>query len=281
MVKHAMVSVLIGDRHKRIAEVSHPTQIDYAHRHGIDYVIYDGNEYSIYHANGSHSKIKQRSATVTKENTFGLPKPAFGAYNKFNIVEMLEHYERIVYIDTDIIVRDDAPNIFDIVPKDKIGMMSENGLMGGDRERLMAEWCKTHDIDISSWDQEYYNSGVMVISQGHEKLLHLSEVYYGDVFFEQTHINTNIMEHNVPMYHLPYSFNRTSFMDLVLDTPRHSAYFIHYAGSWMMLKEGHSPTPEHLLKIMKHDIEKWRLGSPDHKYSKPDNSRFLGYWVRD
>lgn len=281
MSKKAMVTVLIGTRHNNIAELSHPTQKAYAHRHGLDYIVYDSKEYTVYGSDGSRSVIEQCCPVVTGKTAPMLSNPAFGAYNKLNVFELLEHYDRIVYIDTDIIVRDDAPNIFDVVPSDKVGMMCETGLLGNDRAQLMQEWSQKHNADISDWNGQYYNTGVMVMSRGHEKVLNGCEHFYDDTFFEQTPINMNIIDYKIPMHELPYSFNRTSFMDFQMDEPRHSSYFIHYAGSWMMLKEGHSKTADHLLKIMRYDLEKWKSGSPKHNYERVAGSNPLGFWVRD
>ena len=279
MSKKAVVTVLVGTRHSNIAELSHPTQMAYAHRHQLDYVVYDSKEYTVYGPDGSKSTIKQGRPIVTEEHAAPLPRPAFGAYNKLNIFELLDYYNRILYIDTDIIIRDDAPNIFDIVPENKVGMMSETALLGGDRGELMKSSSKNHGCDISLWDGEYYNSGVIVISRGHEKLLNGSKNFYDDTFFEQTLINMNIINYNIPMYSLPYSFNRTSYMDSKMKQPRHSSYFIHYGGSWMLLKEGHSESADQLLKIIRHDLETWKGGSPNHNYELIPGDSSGGFWT--
>ena len=276
-----MVSVLIGTRHNNIAEISHPTQREYAKRHDLDYIVYDSKQYRVYHPDGSESLIQQCCPIVTEKTGHLLSGPAFGAYNKLNIFETLDHYDRIAYIDTDIIVRNDAPNIFDIVPEDKVGMMSETGLLGNDRSILMQEWSSKYNYDISSWDGQYYNSGVMVIPKEYKNLLSGCLDFHDDTFFEQTPINMNIVKYGIPMFSLPYAFNRTSFMDHIMNEPRHSSYFIHYAGSWMMLKEGHSKTADHLIKIMKYDIEKWKEGFPGYSYPKVSNPKTRGFWIRD
>lgn len=281
MVKNAIVTVLIGKRHSNMAKLTHPTQMSYALRHGLDYIVYDHEQYYIYHPDGSTSKLLSNQPVV-KKTSGDFTQPSFGAYNKLNIVELLENYERILHIDTDIIIRDDAPNLFDMVPNDKIGILSEeNFFHKDDRAGLIKDWCKKYNVDISKWGGKYYNTGVFVMSRGHEAMLKSSSNFYDDNFYEQTGININIFTNSLPIFELPYLFNRMSFMDEPLREPRHSSYFIHYAGSWMMLKEGHSESADFLLKLIEYDIEKWKSGSPTHAYDKLTNYIPRNYWIRD
>ena len=43
-------------------------------------------------------------------------------YEKLQIIELLGHYERAIYIDTDIIIAPDCPCLLDIVPADQLGV---------------------------------------------------------------------------------------------------------------------------------------------------------------
>lgn len=281
MSKNAVVTVLIGARHQNIADVSHPTQIDYAHRNGLDYVVYNSETYLVLHPDGSQSTLASESPVIRPDD-HTLDRPAFGAYNKLNIYELLDHYDRILYVDTDILIRNDAPNLFEIVPENLVAMLSETDFFPDydDRVRLMNEWADKYNIDLSSWDGQYYNSGVMLLGKHHRKLLSQTDGFYDDAFFEQTAINMNIHKFKIPIFKLDYKFNRMSFMDRSLLEPRHSSYFIHYAGSWMMLKEGHSETADYLITLMQYDLEKWKNNSK-HDYGKIENYFPRGFWVRD
>ncbi len=43
-------------------------------------------------------------------------------YEKFQLYDLLEIYDRILYIDIDVIVTEKCPNLFDIVPIDSFGI---------------------------------------------------------------------------------------------------------------------------------------------------------------
>lgn len=281
MGKIAVVSVLIGERHKNIANLTHPTQIRYAHKIGADYLVYDSINYKVISPDGSVSEIPSTNPVVPR-NTEGLTAPAFGAYNKLNIVELLKHYDRVLHVDTDIIIRNDAPNLFEIVPKDSVGIVSESDFIkDDDRGQLMQEWADTHNISLKKWNRRYYNTGVFLFSQGHEKMLNASNNFYDDTFYEQTLININMYLNNLKIYELPPDFNRMTFMDGLMRIARHNSYFIHYAGSWMMLKDGHNTDANFLIKLIQHDLDKWENDSPQYNYKKKGKWNPRSFWIRD
>lgn len=281
MGKIAVVSVLIGERHKNIAKLTHPTQIDYAHRCGADYLVYDSNSYHVIHPDKSTSTIDSRNPAISREID-NLTAPAFGAYNKLNIVELLDHYDRVLHVDTDIIIREDAPSLFEKVPENKIGIVSESDFVAdSDRGGLMKEWAERNNIKFENWSKRYYNTGVFLFSQGHREMLSASGNLYDDTFYEQTLINMNIHLNKLEVYELEPVFNRLTFMDGLLLMPRHDSYFIHYGGSWMMLKEGHSVEASFLTKLIKYDLQKWKEDAPEYSYKKQSNWIPRGFWVRD
>lgn len=276
----AVVTILIGSRHRNIAKVSHPTQKEYAHKIGADYVVFDGGKYNVYPANQKQYKIKSSLPAVNTSN-FNLSKPAFGSYNKLNLVELFSYYKRILYIDTDILIRDDSPSLFEIVPEDKAGMLNESEFIYNERARLMDMWAKKFNFDYNLWNGKYYGGGVFLISESQKNILQKPKEFYDDKFYEQTLLNWNIVNYSISMYDIPYKFNRVTYMDLPLMESRLSSYFIHYAGSWMQLKEGHSEEASFLIKLMLHDLEKWKAGTPNHEYKKIEKYIPRSYWVRD
>lgn len=281
MSKIAVVSVLIGERHKNIANLTHATQIEYAKRCGADYLVYDSASYHVAHPDGSWSTIESYNPVISR-NVDNLTAPAFGAYNKLNIVELLDHYDRILHVDTDIIIRDDAPNLFHIVPQEKIGIVSESDFVQhGDRDQLMLEWADRNNIQLKDWGKRYYNTGVFLFSKGHEQMLDASGTFYDDTFYEQTLINMNIYLNQLEVYELDPRFNRMTFMDGILLMPRHDAYFIHYAGSWMMLKDGHNTDANFLIKLIQYDLDKWKNDAPEYNYKKRGRWNPRLFWVRD
>lgn len=280
MSQIAVVTILIGNRHNNIAKISHPTQKAYAKKIGADFVVYDGEKYTVHSVENSTTTIISHQPVVNLK-TFTLSKPAFGSYNKLNLIELFERYKRILYIDTDIVIRDDSPSLFEIVPETTVGMMDESTFIKDSRSSLISSWAEKFNFDDKRWNGHYYGGGVFLLSDQHRKLLDPPSEFYDDGFYEQTLFNWNIINNSIPMYDISYKFNRVSYMDEQLMEPRHSSYFIHYAGSWMLLKEGHSEEANFLIKLMQHDLDKWNANSPEHNYKPLETYIRRSFWVRD
>jgi lipopolysaccharide biosynthesis glycosyltransferase len=117
MNKYCVLTIAVGDDFQKMAKITHPTLKAYADRIGADFICVDKNTCSTPH------------------------------WEKFiNIYKLLIKYERIIYLDTDLIVRDDCPSLFDIVPEAKIGMFNEMPFTTR-REYSIMESCKDYDIE--------------------------------------------------------------------------------------------------------------------------------------
>ena len=161
---NALLTISVGEKYQKMAEVTHPSLERYAERIGAQFVVID--EYS--------------SST-----------PHF---EKFQIYNMLNKYNRIIYLDTDIIVREDCPNLFEVVPYDKLGVFNEGAFI--DRTMPMVEVAKQYKISIDKWNRQYYNTGVMVLSRVHKFLFKPPEVEISN-FFEQSYLNLNIIKSKI------------------------------------------------------------------------------------
>ena len=82
-MNRAIVTISCGDFYRRMAAISHPTIKAYADKLGADFIVWDDYD--------------------------GHTMPH---YQKLELGKLLRQYERVLYIDTDILVRDDAPDIF-------------------------------------------------------------------------------------------------------------------------------------------------------------------------
>jgi hypothetical protein len=281
MKKVALVTLVIGKRHKNIYKITKESLFNYTKKIKADFILYDGEKYKITKPDGKKEILystfseninfkNKKNNMLDKSETF--KKQAWQLYiiKKIDIVELLKEYERVVFVDCDIIISDQAPNIFEEVPSQMVGMYNESELFNNYQNKSIDEWCNIFNINSSeflhsSWDGSYYNSGVMVFSRGHEKLFTRPKFLKNKRFFEQNHINKNIMNFKIPMYPLPYFFNRMFFIDSLVPDSRHNSFFIHYAGAWDMLEEGRSSCPNQMLSVMQHDLNvlngKTKIGS--------------------
>ena len=49
-----------------------------------------------------------------------------GMFERFQIYNLLDRYERVCYVDSDIYIKSNSPNIFEIVPEKKLGIYCES-----------------------------------------------------------------------------------------------------------------------------------------------------------
>jgi hypothetical protein len=235
---NAVVTICIGDEYKKISKFTHPLIKSYAESIGAEFVVLD--------------KISMSKTSPHWE--------------KFSIFYLLNKYERIIYLDTDLIVRDDCPNLFDIVPTSKLGAFNEAPFTEN-RYGSLIQACNDYDVKLRNWNGKYYNTGVMVISRIHKYLFKKPEKEAFN-FYEQGYLNMVIARETrtndakidgVVMYDLPYKFNRMACMDGFTGEERHASYIIHYAGF---------PSLDFVLQLIPRDIEKWEATAPDYKYKR-------------
>ena len=190
-----------------------------------------------------------------------LPSPHWA---KFSIRELLKkQYDRIAFIDADIIIRPDSPSIFDIVPEDQFGIFNEGLYMP--RAVCIREVMKVHKVELPTWDgKTYYNTGVMVVSRQHRHIFTVDEEVkpLRNSFGEQTYLNMKIIGSEVKVFSLPYKFNRMSHMNRIVGISRLDSYFVHYAGYGMMIGE------EKFLETLDKDIKQWEKDAPEFKYRR-------------
>jgi ADP-heptose:LPS heptosyltransferase len=226
--KYLVATIAHGEKYERIAKISHPTIKAYADKIGADFQV------------------------ITDKSLSG----EYIHFEKFQIYELLLKYERVIFIDTDVIVRDDTPNLFDVVPSTHIGAFNEGFL---DRAVTLGAICQRYGQKLNSdWDGCYYNTGLLVVSRIHRPLFKLpdQQVVVGD-FYEQDYLNMIFYLNKVRFFPLVYQYNRMSSIDKYVGENRHASYIIHYAGCPI------DPCP-----IMEMDIETWEKDSPEYNYKK-------------
>jgi len=181
-VKTAIVTAAINDQFKSMLVYSKPFFEEYANKTNSDFIYI------------SDKKINSRYAHL----------------EKFQMYELLQTYNRIIFFDCDIIVMDTAPNLFDIVPKDYIGAVYDNpknekSYMFRKKE---IQYIK-NAFGENNWNSEYINSGVLVLSSIHKKIFINPEdrLKFNSSYKDQTLINYNIFKNQFKIYRLHNTFN--------------------------------------------------------------------------
>lgn len=174
-------------------------------------------------------------------------------WEKTQIYNLLNKYKRILLLDSDLIIRDDCPNLFEMVPEDSIGAFNQAKYFQS-LEKINIESLK-YDIKIDKITNNYYNTGVLVISRIHKNLFKLPNEILGDF---NDYFNVLIQKNKTKVYDLDFRFNRVHYQDDFCGIPRHDAYIIHYAQA-----------PDDIMfDIIPKDLDVWEKDRPKYEYKR-------------
>ena len=230
-MNRAIVTISCGDFYRQMAAITHPTIEAYADRLGAEFIVWDDFDGHV------------------------MPH-----YKKLELGGLLRQYERVLYIDTDILVRDDAPDIFSIVPEDSLGALEE-GQYYENRKGWTLHFMRSIGYEPRDWDGRYFNAGVLVLSQAHRDLFVQPPVEV-DNFREQTYLNLLFVMQHTKIFELPYRFNRIYCMDSHYGEQRFDSYLLHYAGINQLLPENEQ------LELMRGDLATWQENRPAYVFRK-------------
>ena len=139
--KNVIVTLVIGEAFEAIANITVPIIKKYSAKTGADFVVLNGSEISKKHP--SH-------------------------YEKFQIHELFDIYENVLFIDVDILITPWAGNLFDMVPTDHFSAVSVDSIFpsaGIEKEKL------NRILGKIDWSIPYFNSGVFIIPKMYRALL--------------------------------------------------------------------------------------------------------------
>ncbi len=146
--------------------------------------------------------------------------------------QLLDIYDRILCLDADMLINKNCPNIFDIVPEDKIGSIYEDvGSRAQDRrfkiKSLQQQW---GDV---GWKSGYTNAGTFLFSKQHKNIFlpHNGKFFLGWGSAD-LHLSYNIHKYGFDVHELHYRWNHmTMFSEQWNDNAdRFQSNIIHYAG---------------------------------------------------
>jgi hypothetical protein len=176
MKSNAVVTLVTTPEWDALARVTLPSQRHYAARIGADFVILDKRIHAHPH------------------------------YDKWQIYDLFDTYDRILYLDADMIVRQDCPNLFNCVPHDAVG--GENELKSCPAQAQQLErFCER--VGIGSLPCPFYiNGGMFLASANHREVFRKPEVVVSDLPWpEQSHFNARLIGEKHKVFLLPSCFN--------------------------------------------------------------------------
>ena len=219
-MKKAIFTLAIGDNpmYRAALESFRP----YAKKVGADLIISDKLHYEIDIKNPKYSA-----------------SPAWP--EKLYTAELLKKYDRVLYLDADILVTPNARDIFEEYSDlDTVYMFNEGKFL--DRS-LPIEQITAELGPIENWTKidnqyTYYNFGMFLVSKecplfDFATLEGMQQVCNKVRFYDQTYINYIIQKHHIKNESVDASFNR---MELLGMKDYRKANFIHYAGRGYRVK---------------------------------------------
>lgn len=208
MKPRALVTLNIGNREEAV--ISKPFFERYCQRHDLEWIV-----------------IKERHLQL-KPNFW---KPRLGIHlEKFQIGELFDQYDRIAYIDSDVLIHPEAPDLFAQVNDGEVGCVFED--VGPEAWKRKEEWDKAEALlGPLPGKHRYFNAGVLVFGQAHKLLFDLDHGLPGGRWPDQTFLNYHSRKLGMRIKELPRKFN---FMPLFPGWPdaafRRDQHFVHYAG---------------------------------------------------
>lgn len=149
----------------------------------------------------------------------------FPHFEKFRLHDYLTHYERMIFLDVDMIVNDRCPDLFALVPQESFGAWIASRHTNAFEPNIVEAQRRLGDI---GWRSDYFNSGVMVVSQAHRDVF-APPYEFLDGYADQTLINYRVQRAAIPLFDLGWRLNHTARLEK--PDERFASHIIHYAGA--------------------------------------------------
>jgi lipopolysaccharide biosynthesis glycosyltransferase len=212
----ALVTVAIGNAYAEMAKITHPLMEKYANKVGCEFVVINRHEGNPYLA-------------------------------KFRVARLLDEFERVLFMDTDMLVRHDCPNLFEMVPPDAFGAFDEHLLANADEKAThisyMEQASKFYGIPMGRFC--FFNTGVMVVSKQHAGIFEPPRSFLEISYYDQLLINLRLGNAPCPTKDIGHRFNRMQYVEGRVPGTRLDSYIIHYAGM------------QKCMEVIQTDIDRW------------------------
>lgn len=164
-------------------------------------------------------------------------------------------YERVLFISPSVLIRQDSPNLFEIVPEDSLGMFNEGRYLPRDYIFKNAMTYYNERL-VKDWEGKYFNCDIILFSKQHRELF--KKPSYDLLPEFAPYFNLKIHNSETKMFHLPYHYNRMEFLDSQIGISRLDSYFINYFDA-----------PADIIRgIVEKDIKQWSVDAPNYEYKR-------------
>lgn len=248
-MKCAVVVTAITDGFdaETMLDITKPSLEKYCSRTKSDLIIIDEPKYNI-------------ADNIEIKNHYYYGKYNYLRFEKNQVYDLFETYDKVLRLDVDIVINPYAPNYFEL--EDYFFYMTEEE---PDRSYEIKN-IKRELGEVKGWSKTYFNSGVVLASKWHKEVFNISDIDFNlelGMFKEQSVLNWKVRKLNIPTKDLGRSFNfiNDGSPAFTNDKIRRKANIIHYTIPILQTKKGS------LRKIdsMKEDIN-YFLSEP--KYNR-------------
>jgi len=205
--KRAIVTLAIGDEAKEMLGVTLDCFMNYGSKTNAEVIVIDDEK-----INGMYPNLE-----------------------KFQMAEFLDKYDRILYLDVDIVIHPDCPDLFNIVPFDHVAAVADNfdGIWGN-LNRYDEAMEVQRALGFVGWHSGYFNSGVLLFSKHHKGLFSNPELRerFNSQFKDQTLLNFNLFRNGYKFFPLDKKFNGmeiNGFTSRGQNPNKTEAYIMHFA----------------------------------------------------
>ena len=178
--------------------------------------------------------IDLKVVTTPKYNLPVTNEYNYNTFEKNQIYDFIDEYDRVLRLDSDVIVTPHCPNYFTTDPN-YIYVSNEDV---GSRKQQRTNEIKLIQQSlgkIKNWKNGYFNSGVILFSKQHKEIFNIKELDLTKnlgSFKEQNVLNWKVHNLNFPIKDLGRDFNHTRiYEESWCNSDRKKANIIHYAGS--------------------------------------------------
>lgn len=153
-------------------------------------------------------------------------------YRIMDLYELLDEYDRILQLDSDIVINKTCPNLFDIVPEDCIGTIYEDV---GSRAVYRRNTIKEAQMqwEYIGWKEGYINTGVFMVSKCHKPIFQkVNGEYWTGFGFDDVLLGYQIVKQGMKVHELPFQYNHMTMFSEPWNgsANKFDSHIIHYAG---------------------------------------------------
>ncbi|TES92948.1 MAG: hypothetical protein E3J87_03435 [Candidatus Cloacimonadota bacterium] len=175
-------------------------------------------------------------------------------YRIMKLYNLFEKYDRIANIDSDTIINKNCPNLFEIVPNGKFGVIFEDKgtRLENRRRRILGIQRAWGDI---GWRTGYINTGVSIISQSHREIFKkFKGQYWEGRGYTDVHFGYQLHRLDLEIFELDWHFNHMCMFSERWNesASRFDSYILHYAGKARFPDKGNRSK----VRMIRDDIER-------------------------